>query len=119
MTTLSVPVGGRPEGRRRGLRLTSRVFLDLAAYIVSLGLVVGLIFPPVATLLGVPEASSGRPLFHAACLVAGFMVGAMNYALCRFVVGGRMAALGSHLRSAAAVIASASRTGDWSAAVIE
>src|SRR3954470_4744173 len=117
MTTLSVPVGGRPEVRRRGFRLTSRVFWDLAVYMVSLGLVVGLIFPPFATLLGVPEAYSGRPLFRAACLVAGFMVGAMSYALCRTVVGGRMAALGGHLRSAAAVIASASETGDWSAAV--
>jgi diguanylate cyclase (GGDEF)-like protein len=105
--------------RRRRFRLTTRVFWDLAVYMVGLGLVVGLIFPPFATLLGVPQAYAGRPWFRVACLGAGFMVGAMNYALCRWVVGGRMAVLGRHLRSAAGVITSASETGDWSEAVIE
>jgi diguanylate cyclase (GGDEF)-like protein len=47
------------------------------------------------------------------------MVGAMNYALCRGVVGGRMEALGKHLRAATSSITSATRTGDWSEAVFE
>jgi diguanylate cyclase (GGDEF)-like protein len=51
--------------------------------------------------------------------MAGFMVGAMNYALCKGVVGGRMEVLGGHLRAATSSITSATRTGDWSEAVFE
>src|SRR3954447_24877820 len=105
--------------RRRGLRLTSRVFWDMAIYMVGLGLVVGVIFPPFAVLLGVPGTIAGRGIFRSACLLAGFMVGAMNYALCRGVVGGRMEVLGKHLRSTTSMITSATQTGDWSEAVFE
>jgi diguanylate cyclase (GGDEF)-like protein len=91
----------------------------MAIYMVGLGLVVGVIFPPFAVLLGVPGAIAGRPIFHIACLLAGFMVGAMNYALCRGVVGGRMEVLGRHLRSATSSITSATESGDWSEAVFE
>jgi diguanylate cyclase (GGDEF)-like protein len=111
--------GQKQPRLRGGFRLTSRVFWDMAVYMVGLGLVVGLIFPPFAGLLGVPEAITDRPVFRTACLLAGFLVGAMNYALCRGVVGGRMEVLGGHLRSATSVITSATSTGDWSAAVFE
>ncbi len=115
----------RPAATDRGPRrphrprLTRRVFWDLAVYMVGLGLVVGVIFPPFATLLGVPDAYAGRPSFRVACLVAGFLVGAMNYALTKGVVGGRLAELGTHLRSVTGVIASATRSGDWSEAEFE
>jgi diguanylate cyclase (GGDEF)-like protein len=112
--------GGRTRPRhRRVFRLTSRVFWDMAIYMVGLGLGVGVIFPPFAVLMGVPDTIADRPVFRSACLVAGFLVGAMNYALCRGVVGGRMEVLGGHLRSATSVITSASRSGDWSEAVFE
>jgi diguanylate cyclase (GGDEF)-like protein len=108
----------RPR-HHRGFRLTSRVFWDMAIYMVGLGLVVGLIFPPFAVLLGVPDTIAERPIFRSACLLAGFLVGAMNYALCRGVVGGRMEVLGGHLRSATQSITSATKSGDWSEAVFE
>jgi diguanylate cyclase (GGDEF)-like protein len=91
----------------------------MAVYMVGLGLVVGVIFPPFAVLLGVPGIIAGRPIFRLACLAAGFLVGAMNYALCRGVVGGRMEVLGGHLRSATSVITSATESGDWSEAVFD
>ena len=118
MTTHDAAAGTSPRTRRT-FRLTSRVFWDMAIYMVGLGLVVGLIFPPFAVILGVPGAIAGRPIFHTACLVAGFMVGAMNYALCRGVVGGRMEVLGGHLRAATSSITSATHSGDWSEAVFE
>ncbi len=99
--------------RRRGLRLTRRVFWDLAVYMVGLGVAVGIVFPPFATGLGVPAEYATRPIFQVACLVAGFLVGAMSYALCRCVVGGRLAVLSTHLRSVADTIAHGSRTGSW------
>src|SRR4051812_36041516 len=118
MTTLAPPGEAQRPGRR-AFRLTSRVFWDMAIYMVGLGLVVGLIFPPFAVLLGVPETIAERPIFRSACLLAGFLVGAMNYALCRGVVGGRMEVLGGHLRSATQSITSATKSGDWSEAVFE
>jgi diguanylate cyclase (GGDEF)-like protein/PAS domain S-box-containing protein len=108
------PVTGGPE-QGRGFRLTARVFWDLAIYMVGFGLVVGLVFPPFATALGVPSVNAERMSFRAACLVAGFLVGAMSYAICRWVVGGRLAVLSTHLRRVAEAVAQASRTGDWSA----
>src|SRR3954470_432034 len=104
---------------RPGFRLTSRVFWDMAIYMVGLGLVVGLIFPSFAGLLGVPEAITDRAVFRTAWLLAGVLGGGMNYALCRGVVGGRMEVLGGHLRSATSVIPSATHSGDWSEAVFE
>jgi diguanylate cyclase (GGDEF)-like protein len=119
MTEPSAGTDAAPQKRRRTFRLTSRVFWDLAVYMVGLGLVMGVIFPPFVTLLGVPADYAGRPAFRAACLAAGFLVGAMNYWLTKGVVGGRLAELGTHLRSVTGVIASATRSGDWSHAVIE
>jgi diguanylate cyclase (GGDEF)-like protein len=91
----------------------------MAIYMVALGLGVGVIFPPFAIVLGVPGTIAQRPIFQSACLLAGFLVGAMNYALCRGVVGGRMEVLGGHLRAATSSITSATQTGDWSEAVFE
>ncbi|MCV2490069.1 EAL domain-containing protein [Geodermatophilus sp. YIM 151500] len=100
--------------RRRGFRLTPRVFWDLAVYMIGLGLAVGLVFPPFATGLGVPSSYATRPSFLAACLVAGFLVGAMSYTVCRAVVGGRLSVLSTHLRSVAETVTRASHTGDFS-----
>ncbi len=104
---------------RRGFRLTSRVFWDMAIYMVGLGLIMGVIFPPFVVLLGVPDTIAGRPIFRLACLLAGFLVGAMNYALVKGVVGGRLTLLGGHLRSATDSITTATKSGDWSEAVFE
>jgi len=90
------------------------VFWDLAIYMVGFGLVVGLVFPPFATVLGVPERYAGRTSFQLACLVAGFLVGGLSYALCRWVVGSRLAVLSAHLRSVADSIDTANRSGNWS-----
>jgi PAS domain S-box-containing protein len=109
-TTASVARDGSP-----GFRLTARVFWDLAVYMVGFGLAVGLVFPPFAGALGVPAAYAERTWFRAACLIAGFLVGAASYAICRWVVGGRLAVLSTHLRGVAEAVAQASRTGDWSA----
>jgi diguanylate cyclase (GGDEF)-like protein len=118
MTTTETPAETRRHPRR-AFRLTSRVFWDMAIYMVALGLVMGLIFPPFVVLLGVPGTFAYRSIFRLACLLAGFSVGAMNYALVKGVVGGRMEVLGAHLRSATETITSATQTGDWSEALFE
>src|SRR5689334_19336005 len=118
MTTSEMPAESR-RPPRRAFRLTSRVFWDMAVYMVALGLIMGLIFPPFVVLLGVPETFAYRTIFRLACLLAGFSVGAMNYALVKGVVGGRMEMPGGHLRSATESITSATQTGDWSEALFE
>jgi diguanylate cyclase (GGDEF)-like protein len=119
MTAIEIPAATRRRRPRRAFRLTSRVFWDMAIYMVALGLAMGLIFPPFVVLLGVPGTFAYRPIFRLACLLAGFSVGAMNYALVKGVVGGRMEVLGGHLRSATDSITSATKTGDWSEALFE
>ncbi|WP_299039004.1 bifunctional diguanylate cyclase/phosphodiesterase [uncultured Pseudokineococcus sp.] len=94
-------------------RLTRRVFWDLAIYMVGLGLVVGAVFPPFAVLLGVRPEEASRPVFVVACLLAGFLVGALNHGLSRVVVGRRLGVLSARLRSVADTIATASLTGEW------
>ena len=102
--------------QRRGLRrrgLTRRVFWDLAIYMVGLGLLVGAVFPPFAILLGVRPEEARRPSFIIACLVAGFLVGAMNHGLSRVVVGRRLGILSARLRFVAESITRAGLTGEW------
>ena len=94
-------------------RLTRRVFWDLAIYMVGLGLVVGAVFPPFAILLGVRSEEARRPVFVVACLVAGFLVGALNHGLSRIVVGRRLGVLSARLRSVAETITTANMTGEW------
>jgi two-component system, cell cycle response regulator len=63
-----------------------RLFVELIAWMVGLGLVAGLVFPPFVVLLGVPESLAYKPRFYAACLGAGLMVGALNFLVaCRLV----------------------------------
>jgi len=93
--------------------LTRRVFWDLAIYMVGLGLLVGAVFPPFTILLGVDRGQAQRPSFIAACLLAGFLVGAINHGLSRVVVGRRLGVLSGRLRMVADTITQASVTGDW------
>ncbi len=101
------------SGERRPRRLTRRVFWDLAIYMVGLGLLVGAVFPPFAVLLGVRPEEAQRPSFVVACLLAGFLVGAMNHGLSRVVVGRRLGVLSTRLRLVADSISVGSVTGEW------
>ena len=80
---------------------------------VGLGLLVGAVFPPFAILLGVRPEEAQRPSFVVACLLAGFLVGALNHGLSRVVVGRRLGVLSTRLRFVADTIAESSLTGDW------
>jgi two-component system, cell cycle response regulator len=68
----SKPIPAKRPGRRR-------LFAELGAWMVGLGLFAGLVFPPFVVLLGVPPSLAYQPSFYAACLTAGLMVGAFNF----------------------------------------
>ncbi len=94
-------------------RLTTRVFRDLAIYMVGFGLLIGLLFPWVVTAAGVPRDLALRPAFFLLTLVAGLAVGGVGYALARTVVGRRFEGLRDRMHHVAEAIEQATHDGDW------
>jgi len=80
------------------MRLTSKVFLELAIWMGGFGVAVGALFPLLAVALGGPSATAWSARFVVACLVAGASVGACNVVLTRAVVGGRLRRFTDHMR---------------------
>ncbi len=80
-------------------RLTSSVFRDLALSMAGFGLLVGLVFPYAVHRMGVPRAYVLTLPFHAYCLAAGLLVGAVNVMLFRAVVRERFRALAGRLKT--------------------
>jgi diguanylate cyclase (GGDEF)-like protein len=76
------------------------------------GLLVGVVFPFAVIVLGVPSHTALRPLFQVACVVAGLLVGAVNFLLARLAVGVRLAGLVAGMDQAAASLHAAAETGD-------
>jgi diguanylate cyclase (GGDEF)-like protein len=94
-------------------RVTRKVFVDLAVWMIGFGLVIGLVFPIAIVPLGVPARTSLRPSFFAACLAAGVSVGIVNWLLSRLVIGRRLRTLASGMRKVAVTIERATWSGDW------
>ena len=95
-------------------RLTNRVFTDLAIWMTSFGLLIGVVFPFFCALLGLPQDQVFTPLFFMTTLLAGMIVGGVNYALARVVVGSRLKQLASHMARVQKQLQASTRTGDWS-----
>ena len=96
-------------------RLTDRVMVDLRLWMVAFGLLIGLAFPFVVVLLGVPTDVALRPAFFAATLLAGLIVAEANHFLARAVVGVRLRALARGMQKVEGSLVDAAYTGDWSA----
>ena len=79
------------------IRITQKVFNDLGIWMIGLGLLMGVIFPFFVVLMGVPSEMVFTPWFFAACMGAGFLVGAANIALARDVVGKRLRLLAERM----------------------
>lgn len=95
-------------------RLTSRVFTDLAIWMAGFGLLIGLAFPPFCLLLGLPAERVISPLFFGSTLIAGAIVGAVNYGLARLVVGRRLRSLAVAMTTVESRMAEAVFSHDWS-----
>ena len=72
------------------MRITRRVFTDLAIWMVVFGVVIGFIFPFFVLMLGVTREKAMTPAFFMACLGAGIVAGGINFWLAKAVVGGRL-----------------------------
>jgi len=88
--------------------------LDLRLWMIGFGLLIGVVFPPVVVLLGVPRATAIRPAFFAFTIAAGLIVAGVNYLLARGVVGVRVRSLASGMRRVEVTLVEAAFRGDWS-----
>jgi diguanylate cyclase (GGDEF)-like protein len=80
------------------MRITRKVFHDLAIWMVGFGLSTGIVFPFFVVMLGVPPGIALTPLFFTACLSAGALVGVINYGLAHWIVGLRLRVLSGSMR---------------------
>ena len=74
-------------------RVTRKVFVDLAIWMMAFGVSIGIVFPFFVILLGTPSSVALRPVFVVACMGAGMVAGLVNYGLARGVVGARVRVL--------------------------
>lgn len=95
-------------------RLTNRVFTDLALWMTGFGLFMGVVFPPFVVILGLPVERVLTPVFFAATVLAGLVVGGVNFALARLVVGRRLRMLANRMETVESRLATAVFTHDWS-----
>ena len=63
------------------VRLTRKVFTDLAIWMIGFGLMIGVVFPFFVTIMGVPSSLVLTWWFFAACIAAGVVVGGVNIGL--------------------------------------
>jgi HAMP domain-containing protein len=94
-------------------RLTSRVFTDLSIWMMSFGLLIDPVFPPFCLLLGLPVDQVFSPLFFTSTLIAGLVVGAVNFELARLVVARRLRLLAERMSAVEDQLAQAVFSHDW------
>ncbi len=80
------------------MRMTRKVFHDLAIWMIGFGLAIGIVFPFFAVMLGVPRENALTTTFFIACLFAGALAGVINYGLAHWVVGLRLRILAEGMR---------------------
>jgi len=97
------------------MRITRKVFYDLAIWQVGFGLCIGLLFPFFVVLLGARRSVALTPQFFAACLFAGTLTGIVNYFISRRVVGARLRVLAERMTHVGRSLGDMTATGDLSA----
>ena len=80
------------------IRITNRVFTDLAIWMMGFGILVGLVFPFFMLLLGLEASIAMTWWFFAVCMLAGLFVGAVNILLAHRIVGDRLNLLAKHMK---------------------
>lgn len=94
------------------VRLTRKVFTDLAVWMIGFGLVIGVVFPFFVTAVGVPSTLVLTWWFFAACITAGIVVGAVNIGLARIVIGRRLRVLSERMGMVESNLREIARSGD-------
>ncbi len=79
------------------VRITKKVFDDLAIWMVGFGIFIGIVFPYFMLIVGVSSTIALSWWFRTACILAGLFVGGVNIILARRVVGNRLLLLAEHM----------------------
>ena len=101
------------------MRITRKVFTDLAIWMIAFGLAIGIVFPFFVILLGVPVETALTIPFFLACLGAGAAAGIINFALARGVVGSRMKVLARAMTHIEENLMTMTTTGDMTQCTTE
>ncbi len=104
--------GDGPDFHEHLPRLTTKVFTDLAIWMIGLGLVMGILFPFFVMAFGVPSEYVLSARFFFATIGAGLVVGAANQFLSRAVVGSRLHFMCSKMSKVEATLRDATMAGD-------
>jgi len=80
------------------MKLTKKVFLDLAIFMIGFGIIVGILFPVFAYIIGVPLEHISNYIFIIGCILAGITVGIVNIVLARVIVGKRLNILAERMQ---------------------
>lgn len=95
--------------------MSKHVFRALAMGMVAMGVVMGAAFPVFVLGFGVPKSTAFSPTFIIATLVAGLIVGGLNFALASRIVRPRLRQLSSRMQQVRAAMQQATFSGDWTA----
>lgn len=95
--------------------MSKHVFRALAWGMVTMGVVMGAAFPVFVMGFGVPKSTAFSPTFVIATLVAGLVVGGLNFALASRIVRPRLRQLSARMQQVRAVMQLATFSGDWTA----
>jgi two-component system, cell cycle response regulator len=100
-------------------RITRKLFVDLAVWMITLGLLIGISFPFLMVMLGFEWQQVTQPKFWGATLGAGLAAGVTNYLLARMVVRPRLQLLAHHMRVVEQSIQTATYHSDWRGCSLE
>ena len=72
------------------MRITKKIFNDLAIWMIGFGILIGIVFPFFTRLFGVKPEIAYSLGFFSACIGAGIIVGAVNIILSRAVIAKKL-----------------------------
>ena len=80
------------------MRLTKKIFLDLAIYMIGFGILIGILFPIFAYAIGIPQNYVINYVFITACISCGAAVGILNIIIVRVIVFRRLDILSERMQ---------------------
>lgn len=95
------------------MRITKKIFNDLAIFMTLLGVAVGVIFPFFVMAFSVPAAIAMQPIFFAACIAAGILLAIFNIVLARNVVGSRIKQLSKQMKHVQEILSARDTQADF------
>ena len=95
-------------------QFTRKLFTDLAIGMMTLGIIIGLLFPPFTVALGFSEKLSYSLSFWIICILAGLFVAFLNYLLVNLIIRNKLVVISDHMHKVEQSIKNATKTGDWS-----